>query len=74
MANTHIYMSVHNTHIHTCRHSVTMQTDAFTQSYTHSTHICMYICIPSKNTLGVKTGEAKSEAPVTIKTTESTGD
>ena len=32
------------------------------------------IYIPSKNTLGVKKGEAKSEAPVNIKTTESTGD
>ena len=32
------------------------------------------IDIPSKNTLGVKKGEAKSEAPVNVKTTESTGD
>ena len=30
--------------------------------------------MPSKNTLGVKKGEVKSEAPVNIKTTESTGD
>ena len=27
---------------------------------------------PSKNALGVKKGEAKSEAPVNVKTTEST--
>ena len=30
--------------------------------------------MPSKNTLGVKKGETKSEAPVNVKTTESTGD
>ena len=31
--------------------------------------------MPSKNTLGVKKGEAKSEAPVNVKTTsESAGD
>ena len=30
--------------------------------------------MPSKNTLGVKKGEAKSEAPVNVKTSESTGD
>ena len=30
--------------------------------------------MPSKNTLGVKKGEAKSEAPVNVKTSGSTGD
>ena len=33
-----------------------------------------YTVMPSKNTLGVKKGEAKSEALVNVKTTESTGD
>ena len=39
--------------------------------HTHKMN-CLYK--PSKNTLGVKKGEAKSEAPVNIKTTESTDD
>ena len=30
--------------------------------------------MPFKNTLGVKKGEAKSEVPVNVKTSESTGD
>ena len=30
--------------------------------------------MPSKNTLGIKKGEAKSEAPVNVKTSELTGD
>ena len=30
--------------------------------------------MPSKNTLGVKKGEAKSAAPVNVETSESTGD
>ena len=35
----------------------------------------LYTEMPSKNTLGVKKGEAKSEAPVNVKiTSESTGD
>ena len=38
------------------------------------TELAMVNNIPSKNTLGVKKGEAKSEAPVNIKITESTGD
>ena len=53
MANTHIHLCVYNTHIHTCRHNVTRQTHAFSQSYTHSTHICMYICVCNMNAQSV---------------------